>query len=180
MGVVDRLPFPFPGHCEPSGLTHSVVGMRLRRIYISADHTYFGHHGKPPGTTPMLRVPEVQCVTGKGLQGDRFFDYKPDYKGQATLFSWSVYESLCTQFDLFGIEPDVFRRNLLVSEVDLSMLIGEEFELQGVRLLGTQEAAPCYWMNQAVAEGAEEAMQGNGGLRVKILSDGLLREESVA
>ncbi len=154
--------------------------MRLRRIYISTDHNYIGHHGKPPGTTPMLRVPEVACVAGKGLQGDRFFDHKPDFKGQATLFCWGAYEALCAQFDLFDTEPDVFRRNLLVSDVDLNALIGEEFELQGVRMRGSEEAKPCYWMDQAVAEGAEEAMRGRGGLRVRILSDGILREETEA
>jgi MOSC domain-containing protein YiiM len=47
--------------------------------------------------------------------------------------------------------------------------------VQGVRFLGTQESTPCYWMNQAFAEGAEEALKGHGGLRAKILSDGILR-----
>ena len=81
---------------------------------------------------------------------------------------------------MFDTEPDVFRRNLLVSDVDLNALIGEEFELQGVCMRGSEEARPCYWMDQAVADGAEEAMRGRGGLRVRILSDGVLREESEA
>ena len=42
--------------------------------------------------------------------------------------------------------------------------------------LGTQEAAPCHWMNQAYAEGAEEALKDHGGLRAKILSNGILRK----
>ena len=33
--------------------------------------------------------------------------------------------------------------------------------------------------NGAVAEGAEEAMKGRGGLRAQILSDGILRPEPV-
>ena len=48
-------------------------------------------------------------------------------------------------------------------------------EVQGIRFFGTQESAPCYWMNQAFAEGAEEALKGHGGLRAKVLSDGVLR-----
>jgi hypothetical protein len=32
-------------------------------------------------------------------------------------------------------------------------------------------------MNQAFAEGAEEALKGYGGLRAKILSDGVLRKD---
>ena len=59
--------------------------------------------------------------------------------------------------------------------MDLNTLIGKEFEVQGVRFLGTQESAPCYWMNTVFAPGAEEALEGHGGLRAKILSDGVLR-----
>ena len=54
--------------------------------------------------------------------------------------------------------------------------IDNEFELQGINFLGTQEAAPCYWMNGAIAEGAEEAMKGRGGLRAKILTNGRLKK----
>ena len=154
--------------------------MQLRRIYISDDHMYKGRHGKDPVRSPMRRVSEVRCVAGRGLEGDRFFDFKENFKGQATLFSWQVYEDLCAKFDLHDKEPDVFRRNLVVSDVDLNALIGEEFELQGVRMLGSEEAAPCYWMDQAFADGAHEAMKGYGGLRVRLLSDGVLREESAA
>lgn len=148
--------------------------MRLRHLYISPEHNYFGHHGKPPGRAPMIEVREVECVAGQGLRGDRFFGFKEDYKGQVTFFEHEVYEQLCTQFQVQGVEPSVFRRNIITEGVDLTSLIGKEFEVQGVRFIGTQESAPCYWMNQAFAEGAEEAMKGRGGLRARILTNGTL------
>ena len=40
---------------------------------------------------------------------------------------------------------------------------------------GEEEAKPCYWMDTAFGPGAENALQGVGGLRAKILSDGELR-----
>ena len=69
-------------------------------------------------------------------------------------------------------------RNLGIknSSGDYISLIDIEFKLQGINFLGTQEAAPCYWMNGAIAEGAEEAMKGRGGLRAKILTDGRLKK----
>ena len=148
--------------------------MQLRHLYISPSHNFFGHHGLPPGEAPMVEVDSVECVAGKGLVGDRFFDWKKDYKGQVTFFSHEVYERLCEQFNVLGVPPSVFRRNLITRGVDLNELIRQEFEVKGVRFLGTQESAPCYWMNQAFAEGAEEAMKGFGGLRAKVLSDGVL------
>ena len=152
--------------------------MRIRQIFISPKHNFFGHHGKPPGDAPVKRVPEVKCVAGKGLEGDRFFEHKDNYKGQVTFFSLNVYESLCKRFEVHDKEASVLRRNVIVSDIDLNTLIGQTFEVQGIRFEGTEEAKPCYWMNQAFAEGAEAAMAGNGGLRARILSDGVLREEA--
>jgi MOSC domain-containing protein YiiM len=71
----------------------------------------------------------------------------------------------------------VFRRNIVTCGLDLNSLIGQEFEIQGVRFAGVEESKPCYWMNQAFAEGAEEAMKGNGGLRARILTSGVLRRQ---
>lgn len=153
--------------------------MHIRHIYISGDHNFYGNHGKPPGEHPMIEVAEAECVAGKGIAGDRFFDYKPDYKGQITFFSWEQYERICQKFELADTPPSVFRRNVIVEGVDLNSLIGEHFELQGLEFLGTVEATPCYWMNGAVAEGAEEAMKGQGGLRAKITRGGTLRPEPV-
>ena len=153
--------------------------IEIVHIYISPAHNFFGHHGKPPGNAPMQEVDEVECVAGKGLRGDRFFNYKEDYKGQVTFFSHEVYERLCEQFQLSEVPPSVFRRNVVTKGVDLNELIGEEFEIQGIKFLGTVESTPCYWMNQAVAEGAEEAMKGFGGLRAKILEGGTLRRSQM-
>ncbi len=152
--------------------------MTLRHIFISPGHNYFGRHGHPPGDAPILEVPEVEAVAGKGLRGDRFFDWKKNGKGQVTFFDMAVHRQLSAQFGVEDRPPSVFRRNLLVDGADLNALIGREFELQGVRFLGTEESRPCYWMNSAFCEGAEEAMRGKGGLRAKILTDGLLRAEA--
>ena len=148
--------------------------MQLLHLYISPDHNYFGHHGLPAGESPMIELESIECVAGKGILGDRFFGFKEDYKGQVTFFSHEVYERLCAQFQITDLPPSIFRRNIITRDVDLNTLIGQEFEIQGVRFLGTQESTPCYWMNQAFAEGAEDAMKGHGGLRAKILRGGML------
>ncbi|HYF35836.1 MAG TPA: MOSC domain-containing protein [Prosthecobacter sp.] len=154
--------------------------MQILHLYISPEHTYFGHHGRPAGTAPMTEVPEVECVAGKGLVGDRFFGYKDGYKGQATFFAHEVYERLCEQLKVKNVPPSVFRRNAITQGVDLNALIDQEFEVQGVRFYGTQECSPCYWMDQAFAPGAEAALKGNGGLRARILSTGVLRSGALS
>ena len=149
--------------------------MTIEHIFISAEHNYVGHHGKPPGDTPMAEVAEVECVAGHGLKGDRYFDHKTDYKGQATFFSMETLQKVCRQIDVPECHPTAVRRNIFVRDVDLNQLIGRVFEVQGVAFEGTEECRPCYWMDQAVGPGANDAMRGRGGLRVKILSDGFLR-----
>ena len=154
------------------------MSFRIRHIFISPEHNFVGHHGQPPGGHAVVEVPEVRCVAGRGLEGDRYFDFKEDYKGQVTFFASETYERMCGQFGVRDKGPDVFRRNIITVGADLNALIGVEFEVQGVRFLGTQESAPCHWMNTVFAEGAEEALKGNGGLRAKILTDGLLRVDA--
>jgi MOSC domain-containing protein YiiM len=149
--------------------------IHIKHLFISPEHNYFGHHGKPPGEHPIIAVPSFQCLAGRGIEGDRFLDFKEDYKGQITFFANEVYEELCVLFGVWDRSPSVLRRNVITVGADLLSLIGREFELQGVRFLGTGECKPCYWMDRAFAPGAENAMQGRGGLRAKILTDGILR-----
>ncbi|MEY2560281.1 MAG: hypothetical protein QOG51_696 [Verrucomicrobiota bacterium] len=148
--------------------------MLIRQIFISPGHNYFGHHGKPPDEYPLIEVPRIECVAGHGIRGDRFYDYKDDYKGQITFFSLEVFERLAAQFGLTNKSSGAVRRNVVVSGIDLNDLIGQEFSIQAVRLRGTAHCRPCYWMDQAIAPGAERFLEGNGGLRAQILSDGVL------
>jgi MOSC domain-containing protein YiiM len=122
----------------------------------------------------MLEVPVIECVAGRGIRGDRYFDFKDDYKGQITFFSLDVFDELCAALNVDDASPAAARRNVITRGVDLNEFIDKEFEIQGVRLYGTQECAPCYWMDGAFAAGAEDFLKGRGGLRAKILSDGQL------
>ena len=150
----------------------------IHHLYISPGHNYRGHHGRPPGQNPILEVESVECVVGKGLVGDRYCGEKTDFKGQITFFALEVHRQLCEKFGQPDTPPSVYRRNVITEGLDLKRLVGMEFEIQGVRFLGTEECKPCYWMDQAVAPGAEDAMQRRGGLRAKILTTGVLRRDA--
>ena len=148
--------------------------MIIRQIFISPGHNYFGHHGRAPDDFPLVEVQQVECVAGHGIRGDRFYDYRDEYKGQITFFSLEVFDRLAQHLGLTNKSPAALRRNVIVSGVELNDLIGEEFSIQGVRLRGMVHCKPCYWLDQAVAPGTEKFLQGNGGLRAQILSDGVI------
>jgi MOSC domain-containing protein YiiM len=154
------------------------VNIQVVGLYISPAHNFFGHHGKAPGENPAVEVGDVECIAGRGVCGDRFFDYRPGYEGQITFFSAEVFEELCRELKLDGKSPQATRRNVITRGTDLNALIGREFEVQGVAFIGTGECRPCYWMDQALAPGAEAALRGRGGLRAQILTNGRLRVDT--
>ncbi len=131
----------------------------------------------PPGEHPVQSVPEIECLAGRGIRGDRFLDFKPDYKGQITFFAW---EDLVRMWDDLGVpessrDPAACRRNVITRDWDPTAGIDREFTIQGVQFRGTEECRPCYWMNSAIHSRAEDWMKGRGGLRARILTDGRLR-----
>ena len=67
---------------------------RVVALFRSRAHNFVGHHGIEPGVHPMEAVPWLDCVAGRGIVGDRFFDHRPDYKGQITFFEAEVHAAV--------------------------------------------------------------------------------------
>jgi hypothetical protein len=161
-----RIAFHFPG-----GIMSAV---EICQLFISPGHNFVGHYGREPDAYPMIETSKMECVAGRGIRGDRYFDFKDDYKGQITFFSLEVFDELCSALQIQPCLPSLARRNVFVRGVDLNGLIGQEFELEGVRFFGTEECRPCCWMDRAFAPGAQEFLRGRGGLRARILTNGKL------
>jgi len=147
----------------------------LKHLYVSDGHSYLGRHGKGSVRHELSDQDSIECVAGRGIRGDRYFDFKENYKGQITFFENGVYEAVKEKFALPDLDSWAFRRNVVLAGVPLPELIGRRFSLQGIEFEGVEEAAPCYWMDEACAEGAEEFLKGKGGIRARILSDGELK-----
>lgn len=155
--------------------TDFVATISIHRLAISPAHNFFGHHGRPAGLNPIVLAEDVECVAGRGVRGDRFFDYRENYQGQITFFALEIFDSLRRELDLPDARPEATRRNVFTRGVDLRALIDREFEVQGVCFAGVEEFRPCYWMDQALGPGADAWLRGRGGLRARILSNGWLR-----
>jgi len=149
--------------------------VRVEFLCVSAGHSYFWRHGQEPLDFPVQVVAEVECVAGRGLRGDRFFERPRDHKGQVTFFAMEVYEAMCRELGVRDRPPSVLRRNVFVRGADLGSLIGGAFSLQGVAFEAIEECRPCYWMDRAFGSGAEAFLKGRGGLRARVASDGVLR-----
>jgi len=152
--------------------------IRIAHIYISPGHNYVGHHRQPPGTHEILEVPQAECLAGRGLRGDRFFDHPENHKGQITFFAMEVYEALRDELGVTDKSPAVFRRNVVTTCAALPELVGRRFSIQGVEFEGVEECRPCYWMNLAFHPEAETKLDGRGGLRARILTSGVLHADA--
>ena len=142
----------------------------IRHIFISPGHNFFGHHGQPAGQHQIVEMPEVVCRAGWGIEGDRFYGHRPDYKGQITFFAWETCEAARGELGVPALAPAAFRRNVVVEGVDLNALIGRCFALGGVTFEGTEESRPCHWMNAAIAPGAEDWLR-RSGVELQVLQD---------
>jgi hypothetical protein len=152
----------------------------IRHLYLSPGHNYFGHHGQAAGTHEIEERYAIELVAGSGIREDRFFDFKPDYKGQITFFDQAIVDAVRKHADNPSLPSSAFRRNVILEGVDLNSLIGKTFRLGEVLLQGTEECRPCYWMDEACGKpGTEDLLKGHGGLRCRILEGGWLRKGEV-
>ena len=147
----------------------------VHHLFISDGHNFFGRHGLPAHAHGITDVASARCRAGWGIEGDRFYGYRANYKGQVTFFSWETYQAAKAYFRVPNLPACAFRRNIVIEGVDLMELVGADFVVGGVEFAGTEESRPCYWMNSAVAPGAEGWLRGRGGLRARVLRDGELR-----
>lgn len=159
---------------EQSESSSESVEIEIVDIFTSAGHDFRGRHGLARRHHAAEPQDRVECVAGKGLIGDRYFGLEDGYKGQITFFSAEVVDEARDHFSVPDFCASAFRRNVIVRGVDLPGLVGREFTLAGVRFEGSEECRPCYWMDQALAPGAEEFLCGRGGLRARILSSGTI------
>ena len=144
--------------------------IEIHKIFTSPAHNYFTRDKFDIGDFQTLEHETVELSVGKGLKDDRFeFSKYP-----ITLFSLEVAQEVCETLNL-PLDLKLFRRNIVVSGIHLNSLIGKRFKIGDVEFEGLAHCAPCVWMNAVMKKGAYTKMQGRGGLRVKAISDGILK-----
>ncbi len=148
--------------------------MIVKKLYLSKGHSYKGRHGKGAANYHIESAESAELVAGRGILGDRYYDFKEDFKGQITFFDLQVYNEVKEHFSLPDLCSSAFRRNVITEGLDLNALIGKEFSVGNLKFTGSEEAAPCYWMDEACAPGVHEYLKGKGGLRCRITSGGTL------
>ena len=123
-------------------------------------------HVRPPESDELVSVDTVHAIAGKGLEGDRYFFEEGAKPGLAlTLVEGEVVAEE-------GLAPGETRRQLTVSGVSLTDLIGKRFRVGGVECFGVDICEPCRHLEQLTRPGIIKALVHRGGLTADILTDG--------
>lgn len=130
---------------------------------------------------PLVAVPEVQAVAGRGLEGDRYFLKEGTYSKKreairdVTLIEAEALEALERDRSIV-MEAAATRRNLLTRGVPLNHLVGKRFRVGEALLEGTELCDPCGHMEKLSGlRGAKNALANRGGLRARVVEGGRLK-----
>lgn len=140
-----------------------------------------GIHIADAARLPMRSVESVSAVTGKGLDGDRYFARKGTFfkkeksrpDREITLIEQEALEALARDYsiELAGSEA---RRNLVTCGISLNHLVDREFTVGNVRLRGIRLCEPCGHLERITGLKLK-GLTHRGGLRAQILASGEIR-----
>ena len=153
-----------------------MIDVNISHIYTSPEHHYFTRNRFDVGSAPTYDLESVSLKAGKGIQGDRF-EYS---QYPVTFISEEVMQEVCSNLEL-PYDPGLFRRNIAISGINLTQLIGKRFSIgrdysqESTLFEGIEHCAPCTWMNAVMKKGAYRLMQGRGGLRARVIEGGVLK-----
>ncbi len=123
----------------------------------------------------MVTVAEVTAIANRGLEGDRSA-VRSSSRRQVTLIQAEhlpVITSLLAREE--AITPDVLRRNLVISRLNLAALRTSTFRIGSVVLEGTGHCHPCSRMEETFGHGGYNAVRGMGGITARIVEGGVIR-----
>lgn len=123
---------------------------------------------RPARGEPMQILNSVAVTIGKGLEGDRF-NGRETSKRQVTLIQQEHLHAIASYLQREAIAPEVFRRNIVVSGLNLLALKGKRFRIGGVVLEYTGLYHPCSKMETALGPGGYNAMRGHGGITTRVV-----------
>ncbi|WP_397570094.1 MOSC domain-containing protein [Schlesneria sp. T3-172] len=124
---------------------------------------------------PINIVAEAELVADRGLKGDRRFTGRPGVKRQVTLIQSEHLPAVASLLHRTEIPPELLRRNLVVSGVNLLALKGRRFSIGDSLLEFSGPCEPCSKMEIALGPGGFNAMRGHGGITAMVLRGGIIR-----
>jgi uncharacterized protein YcbX len=130
---------------------------------------------------PMRSVREIECVSGQGLAGDRYFSGTGTFSATAkkpshevTLVEAEEVEDFNAQFGT-DFKPEELRRNLVTRGIRLNELVGQRFTIGLVTFEGIRLCEPCSHLAAVTRDEVLAGLVHQAGLRAAIVESGTVR-----
>ena len=127
---------------------------------------------RPERKAAMEALDKVQAVAGRGLLGDRY--KSKNGKRQVTLVQGEHLAAIGSMLGLGEVAPELLRRNLVVTGINLLALKDKQFRVGSALLEYTGLCHPCSAMEITFGPGGYNAVRGHGGITARILEGGVI------
>ncbi len=125
--------------------------------------------------SPIQPVPKAELIVGHGLKGDHHAKSKFGSKRQVTILQAEHLVAVGSYLGRLPVTPELLRRNLVVSDLNLLALKGKRFQIGECLLEYSGPCDPCSRMEDNLGPGGFNAMRGHGGITAKVLEGGTIR-----
>ena len=129
---------------------------------------------RPQRMLEVQSVSQVNADPETGLEGDHFKKSSTG-KRQVTLIQQEHLDVVARILGKSEIPPELLRRNIVVSGINLLALKHQQFQVGEVLLETTGICAPCSRMEENLGVGGYNSMRGHGGITAKIIQGGQIK-----
>jgi MOSC domain-containing protein YiiM len=139
-----------------------------------------GIYIRPEESQPTQQLNRVQAIPGRGLEGDYFYSLDADHRkrrdsgNEITLIEIEALEAVSRDFGV-ALNLGESRRNIVTRHVPLNHLVGQQFRVGEVNLLGIRLCEPCSHLANLTGKQVLPSLIHRGGLRAKILDGGTIQ-----
>ena len=125
---------------------------------------------RPERKAQIKIVNQVFADTASGLEGDRYAGRSGER--QVTLIQAEHLPVIASCIGRQTIEPELLRRNIVVSGINLLALKDKTFSIGEAKLQMTGLCHPCSFMEKTFGAGGYNAIRGHGGITARVITNG--------
>jgi MOSC domain-containing protein YiiM len=128
----------------------------------------------------MVELDAARLIEGVGIEGDRYatargtYSHKPHADRQVTLIEIETLDALRRDHGI-DLAPHETRRNLTTAGVPLNHLVGREFRIGEVVLVGGRLNVPCLYLEDLLGKKVFKPLIHRSGLNCRIVKGGTIR-----
>jgi MOSC domain-containing protein YiiM len=127
---------------------------------------------RPARRTTMNAVQQAE-LNSHGIIGDRYNGGSG--KRAVTLIQAEHLPAIASMLHREAIDPEILRRNIVISGINLLALKNKRFMLGSAELEMTGLCHPCSRMEEVLGAGGYNAMRGHGGVTACVLLPGKIQ-----